>query len=138
MNVILCFVACSVDTHSRVVVAEAGCVLEALDQHLASFDLMMPIDLGAKGRFVQPRSITLLKHTHTVQSHTQIHIHTYTQPSKHMHTHTCTQNIRKHCEFAAVKLVVTWQQTRGGCVFFVMGHCAAPCLVSRQFSPMEP
>lgn len=31
------------------VVCEAGCVLETLDEELAKHDLMMPLDLGAKG-----------------------------------------------------------------------------------------
>lgn len=32
-----------------VLVCEAGCVLEALDNHLDKYGLMMPLDLGAKG-----------------------------------------------------------------------------------------
>lgn len=28
---------------------QAGCVLENLDSYLADYDLMMPLDLGAKG-----------------------------------------------------------------------------------------
>lgn len=38
-----------VDTWSGVVTCQAGCVLEALDQHVAEFGLMVPLDLGAKG-----------------------------------------------------------------------------------------
>ncbi|XP_074651522.1 D-2-hydroxyglutarate dehydrogenase, mitochondrial-like [Tubulanus polymorphus] len=30
-------------------VCEAGCILETLNQHLATYELMMPLDLGAKG-----------------------------------------------------------------------------------------
>lgn len=39
----------NVDTWSGVVTCQAGCVLEALDQHVADFGLMVPLDLGAKG-----------------------------------------------------------------------------------------
>lgn len=35
---------------SGVLVCESGCILEYLDVELSSEDLMMPIDLGAKGR----------------------------------------------------------------------------------------
>ncbi|KAK4321554.1 hypothetical protein Pmani_007671 [Petrolisthes manimaculis] len=39
----------SVDTWSGVVTCQAGCILEALDQHVAEYGLMIPLDLGAKG-----------------------------------------------------------------------------------------
>ena len=39
----------NVDTWSGVVTCQSGCVLEALDQHVADFGLMIPLDLGAKG-----------------------------------------------------------------------------------------
>lgn len=39
----------NVDTWSGVVTCQSGCVLEALDQHVADFGLMVPLDLGAKG-----------------------------------------------------------------------------------------
>ena len=39
----------SVDKWSGVVRCQAGCVLEALDQHVEDYGLMMPLDLGAKG-----------------------------------------------------------------------------------------
>ncbi|XP_018022427.1 D-2-hydroxyglutarate dehydrogenase, mitochondrial [Hyalella azteca] len=39
----------SVDELSGVVVCQAGCVLETIDQHLEQFGFMMPLDLGAKG-----------------------------------------------------------------------------------------
>ncbi|KAF5277755.1 hypothetical protein FQR65_LT03735 [Abscondita terminalis] len=39
----------SIDDISGVLVCEAGCVLEALDDTLAEKGLMMPLDLGAKG-----------------------------------------------------------------------------------------
>ena len=39
----------SVDPVSRVLVCEAGCVLEALNNALAEHDCIMPLDLGAKG-----------------------------------------------------------------------------------------
>lgn len=39
----------NVDTLSGVVTCQSGCVLEALDQHVADFGLMVPLDLGAKG-----------------------------------------------------------------------------------------
>lgn len=35
--------------HAGSIVCQAGCVLEALDTALAEHDLMMPLDLGAKG-----------------------------------------------------------------------------------------
>ena len=37
------------DENSSVVTAQAGVVLERLDQHLAEKGLMVPLDLGAKG-----------------------------------------------------------------------------------------
>jgi len=37
------------DVNSSVVTVQAGVVLEQLDQHLASHQLMVPLDLGAKG-----------------------------------------------------------------------------------------
>lgn len=39
----------SVDNWSGVVTCQAGCVLETLDQHVAQYGLMIPLDLGAKG-----------------------------------------------------------------------------------------
>ncbi len=39
----------SVDAASGAVVAEAGCVLQRLDEELEQHGLMMPLDLGAKG-----------------------------------------------------------------------------------------
>ena len=33
-----------------ILVCDAGCVLEVLDNHLAENGYMMPLDLGAKGR----------------------------------------------------------------------------------------
>lgn len=39
----------SVDAISGVLVCEAGCVLQRLSDHLASYGLRMPLDLGAKG-----------------------------------------------------------------------------------------
>ncbi|KAK3866875.1 hypothetical protein Pcinc_027617 [Petrolisthes cinctipes] len=39
----------SVDTWSGVVTCQAGCVLQTLDQHVAQYGLMIPLDLGAKG-----------------------------------------------------------------------------------------
>jgi len=38
-----------IDSVSGIVVAQAGCVLEQLNQELESHKLMMPLDLGAKG-----------------------------------------------------------------------------------------
>lgn len=37
-----------------VVVCQSGCILESLDNMLAEHALMMPLDLGAKGRSVSP------------------------------------------------------------------------------------
>ncbi|KAF2905733.1 hypothetical protein ILUMI_00446 [Ignelater luminosus] len=39
----------SIDDTSGVIVCQAGCILEALDQFLSEKGLMMPLDLGAKG-----------------------------------------------------------------------------------------
>ncbi|XP_077297507.1 D-2-hydroxyglutaric acid dehydrogenase isoform X2 [Arctopsyche grandis] len=39
----------SLDEISGVLVCEAGCILENLDNHLREHNLMMPLDLGAKG-----------------------------------------------------------------------------------------
>lgn len=39
----------NVDTWAGVVTCQSGCVLEALDQHVAEYGLMVPLDLGAKG-----------------------------------------------------------------------------------------
>jgi FAD/FMN-containing dehydrogenase len=39
----------SFDEASSVLVCEAGCILEALDEWLAHKGHMMPLDLGAKG-----------------------------------------------------------------------------------------
>lgn len=40
----------SFDEVSGTLVADAGCILEALDNHIADKGYMMPLDLGAKGR----------------------------------------------------------------------------------------
>ena len=32
-----------------ILTCEAGCILQDLDNHLSTVDLMMPLDLGAKG-----------------------------------------------------------------------------------------
>ena len=45
----------SCDSHmvvspTGVLVCQSGCILETLDNMLAERDLMMPLDLGAKGR----------------------------------------------------------------------------------------
>ena len=40
-------------TYSRdlgALVADAGCILEGLTEHIASHEYIMPLDLGAKGR----------------------------------------------------------------------------------------
>jgi len=42
----------SLDETAGVLVCQSGCILEALDNMLAERDLMMPLDLGAKGRWV--------------------------------------------------------------------------------------
>ena len=33
--------------------ADAGCILEALSEHIAPHDHIMPLDLGAKGRYAR-------------------------------------------------------------------------------------
>ena len=38
-----------VDPVSGILVAQAGCVLDDLNQKLSDYKLMMPLDLGAKG-----------------------------------------------------------------------------------------
>ena len=42
----------SLDETAGVLVCQSGCVLETLDSALAERGLMMPLDLGAKGRSV--------------------------------------------------------------------------------------
>ncbi|KAH9514186.1 D-2-hydroxyglutarate dehydrogenase, mitochondrial [Bulinus truncatus] len=39
----------SLDYVSGILVCQAGCILETLDQYLQDYDLTMPLDLGAKG-----------------------------------------------------------------------------------------
>lgn len=39
----------SLDRNSGVLTCQAGCILEHLNDHLQQFDLIMPLDLGAKG-----------------------------------------------------------------------------------------
>lgn len=39
-------------------VADAGCILEALTEHIAPHDHIMPLDLGAKGRYTHTRSFS--------------------------------------------------------------------------------
>ncbi|KAG7163479.1 D-2-hydroxyglutarate dehydrogenase, mitochondrial-like isoform X2 [Homarus americanus] len=39
----------NVDTWLGVVTCQSGCVLEALDEHVSEYGLMIPLDLGAKG-----------------------------------------------------------------------------------------
>jgi D-2-hydroxyglutarate dehydrogenase len=39
----------SLDEWSGVLVAEAGCILETLNDYLEQRDFIMPLDLGAKG-----------------------------------------------------------------------------------------
>lgn len=41
----------SLDKVSGIVTCDAGIVLEALDNHLAESGYMVPLDLGAKGRY---------------------------------------------------------------------------------------
>lgn len=36
--------------------ADAGCILEALSEHIAPHDHIMPLDLGAKGRYARTPS----------------------------------------------------------------------------------
>ena len=44
INTILAMRCCS-----GILTCQAGCVLEQLDQHVGQHNLMMPLDLGAKG-----------------------------------------------------------------------------------------
>ncbi len=45
---------CSLHSHdSGALVADAGCILEALSEYIAPHDHIMPLDLGAKGRYDQ-------------------------------------------------------------------------------------
>jgi hypothetical protein len=43
----------SLDEHAGVMVCEAGCILEKLEEKANSVGLMVPLDLGPKGRFSQ-------------------------------------------------------------------------------------
>ena len=40
-----------------ILTCQAGCVLEALDTYLKPRQYMMPLDLGAKGRYVSVRAV---------------------------------------------------------------------------------
>ena len=40
--------------------ADAGCILEALSEHIAPHDHIMPLDLGAKGRYARTPSFLLI------------------------------------------------------------------------------
>ena len=40
-------------------VADAGCILEALSEHIAPHEHIMPLDLGAKGRYAQTHSFVV-------------------------------------------------------------------------------
>lgn len=42
----------NLDVEAGVLVCQSGCILESLDSMLSDHDLMMPLDLGAKGRLV--------------------------------------------------------------------------------------
>lgn len=42
----------SFDNVSGALVCDAGCILEVLDNYLAERGYIMPLDLGAKGRYV--------------------------------------------------------------------------------------
>jgi hypothetical protein len=41
------------NSHPGALVADAGCILEALSEYIAPHDHIMPLDLGAKGRYNQ-------------------------------------------------------------------------------------
>ena len=45
------FTPCNDDNCSvaGILICQAGCILENLDNHLAEYNLMMPLDLGSKG-----------------------------------------------------------------------------------------
>jgi hypothetical protein len=43
-------------------VADAGCVLESLSEYIAPHKHIMPLDLGAKGRYIMHAAISLLVH----------------------------------------------------------------------------
>ncbi len=45
-------VGLSISSYSGIIVADAGCVLEAMSDYLAPHHYIMPLDLGAKGRYV--------------------------------------------------------------------------------------
>ena len=47
----------ALDTVSRILTCQAGCVLERLNSYLEPHSLMMPLDLGAKGRWGQTRNV---------------------------------------------------------------------------------
>ena len=45
-------------------VADAGCILEALSEHIAPHDHIMPLDLGAKGRYARTPSFVVPASSH--------------------------------------------------------------------------
>ena len=40
------------NSFTGILVADAGCILESLSEYIAPHDHIMPLDLGAKGRYV--------------------------------------------------------------------------------------
>ena len=48
---------CTFNSPPGALVADAGCILEALSEYIAPHDRIMPLDLGAKGRYNQSQFI---------------------------------------------------------------------------------
>ena len=46
--------------------ADAGCILEALTEHIAPHDHIMPLDLGAKGRYALTQSFVMHANSHAI------------------------------------------------------------------------
>jgi (R)-2-hydroxyglutarate---pyruvate transhydrogenase len=58
----------SFDPVSGILVADAGCILEILSEHIAAHDHVMPLDLGAKGRCVFHTVASLLQCLNVIHS----------------------------------------------------------------------
>ena len=47
-------------------VADAGCILEALTEYIAPHNHIMPLDLGAKGRYALTQSFVMQTDSHAI------------------------------------------------------------------------
>lgn len=52
--------------------ADAGCILEALSEHIAPYDHIMPLDLGAKGRYGQVQLLLVHANIYAISAVTSV------------------------------------------------------------------